>query len=433
MLLILYTWFSYFLLPFYFLRLIIRGIQDKGHLDRWNERLGICHLSRPKQNVIWIHAVSVGEVNALMPLLRSIIDQYEDFEILVTTSTLTGSNLLKSKMGDRIKHQYLPIDIPSFINNFLSFWNPSILIIIETEIWPNLISCCKKKEIYTVLVNARLSELSLNKYKYIKSLISDSISNLGMILTQYESDKKRFKELSSELKNIEVCGNLKFDYEVPSEIKIIAESIRQEWSVQGVHRPTLIAASTHEGEEEIVLEAFTEILKSYKHALLILVPRHPERFNKVLKKVLSTNLVTARRSLNEDVTPLTQVILGDTMGELSLLYSVSDLAFIGGSLIDHGGQNFLEPASLSKALCSGPSLRNFEEISNLLLERKALKIVSDKTDLKEHFETLISFNDLLTRAGEAANEVFLSNKGASNKVLKKLEPHLKQSLKISKV
>jgi len=426
MLLILYTWFSYFLLPFYFLRLIIRGIQDRGHLDRWNERLGICHLSRPKQKVIWMHAVSVGEVNALIPLLRSIIDQYEDFDILVTTSTLTGSNLLKTRVGDKIKHQYLPIDIPHFINNFLSFWNPSILIILETEIWPNLISCCKKKEVFTVLVNARLSELSLNKYKYIKSLISDSISNLGMILTQYESDKKRFKELFLDLKNIEVCGNLKFESEVPSEIKIVAESIRQEWSIQGVHRPTLIAASTHEGEEEIILGAFIEILKSYKNSLLILVPRHPERFNKVFKKVLSNNLTTVRRSLNEDVTPLTQVILGDTMGELSLLYSVSDLAFVGGSLIDHGGQNLLEPASLSKALCSGPSLRNFEEISNLLLQKQALKIVFNKTDLKEYFEILISSVDLLNKTGEASHEVFLSNRGASNKILKKLEPHLEK-------
>jgi len=381
-------------------------------------------LTKPVKEIIWVHAVSVGEVNAAIPLIDSMLHRYEDREILVTTSTLTGSNILLSKMDNKIYHQYLPVDIPHFLEKFISFWKPSILIILETEIWPNLIESCKNNEVRTLLVNARLSNKSLNSYKYIRHLISDAIKKLDVILTQYKSDSERFEELCGESLKIEACGNLKFDYEIPKELNLITQSIKDDWAIAGIHRPTLIAASTHEGEEEIILDSFMKILESKSDALLIVVPRHPERFDRVYKKIKKTNLVVAKRSLEEDISEKVNVLLGDTMGELNLLYSVSDIAFVGGSLVDHGGQNLLEPASLSRPICSGENLRNFQEISKELKEKNALKIIKEPSDLVEFFLELISEKELLKEKGNAANEVFIKNKGALEHILKKVDFYL---------
>lgn len=424
MFLTLYTFFSYLILPLYFFRLLIRGIRDNNQLKRWKERIAIPNLKQLDDRVLWIHAVSVGEVNAAIPLVKILLQEFPDLGILVTTSTLTGSDILLSKLKTKVHHQYLPLDLPYVINRFLKFWQPRLLILLETEIWPNFIHICNKKNIPSVLANARLSEQSLRRYKYIKPLISNSLEKLDLILPQYETDAFRFKELSPLHKGIKVCGNLKFDYEVLDELKVIAKAIRDDWAIEGVLRPTLIAASTHEGEEEIILDAFKNILESINNALLIIVPRHPERFDKVLKKILSRNLKVARRSLQQDVSAKTEVILGDTMGELILLYLVSDIAFVGGSLIDHGGQNLLEPASLSKAICSGPSLRNFEEVSLQLKNNNALRIVSNSQEIEDYFIQLMDDEVLRINSGEFAFEVFKKNQGATVNILSELKPYL---------
>ncbi|MDG2060287.1 MAG: lipid IV(A) 3-deoxy-D-manno-octulosonic acid transferase [SAR86 cluster bacterium] len=427
MVLILYTFLSYLLLPFFFLRLIIRGLKDKDHWNRWHERLGISILNKPIREVLWVHAVSVGEVNAAMPLLRSLLANYPDKDVLVTTSTLTGSKILLSKIGDRVYHQYLPFDLPYFIDRFLCFWEPKALILLETELWPNIVNSCHKKNIFTFLVNARLSIESLNKYLYVKKLLSETLIKVTAIFTQYETDASRFKYLCPEHLSIEVCGNLKFDYDPPKEINIISESIRQDWSIEGKNRPTFIAASTHEGEEEIILDAFTEILRFDQDSLLILVPRHPERFDRVFKKIKKRNFIIARRSLDDDISQEVNVLLGDTMGELSLLYSVSDVAFIGGSLIDHGGQNLLEPASIGLAICSGKSLRNFEDISNQLKKVKALELVENQKNIKDFFISVTKDSELKESMEVAAKRVFLDNKGAVNSILRLLDKYLVQS------
>ncbi len=413
----LYTALFCLLLPVYFARLCWKGLSNKEYFLRWSERLGYSsELPSKDKSIIWIHAVSVGEVNASMPLLRSLITDYPYSEILVTTTTPTGSKLLIERLGNKIKHQYLPVDIPFFINRFLNKWNPKILILLETEIWPNLINICKSRGIYSALVNARLSEKSKINYLKYSTLIKPVIETIDLILPQFESDKRRFQEIADR-KDINTCGNLKFDQDVPTELEDISETIKQDWSIDGNYRPTLIAASTHETEEEEVLKAFKLILKSSPNALLILVPRHLERFDKVKKLINSSGLTLASRSKKEEVKRSTQVLLGDTIGELNFLYSLSDVAFVGGSLIDHGGQNLLEPAAQSLGLLSGPSLRNFSDISEQLIKKEGLTVIRNAQELSDVFVQLIDNPDELKERGEAAFAVFMENRGALQKIV----------------
>ena len=427
MLRLIYTAIFYLALPLYFVRLTIRAVQNPDYLKRWGERLGYgSNLPTEGKTVLWIHAVSVGEVNASIPLVRSLLDTYSNSEILVTTSTPTGSKILLDKMGARVKHQYVPLDLPACLNVFLDRWNPKAVIVLETEIWPNILSMCKERGIFTALVNARLSEKSKDNYNIVKPLAAEALANLDLLIAQYDSDADRFKEINTNLK-IEVCGNLKFDQQVPEEMHSISSSIRDSWSDDG-QRPTLIAASTHETEEEFVLDAFLEILGEAKEALLILVPRHPERFETVFEYIQNRELSVARRSNKDDVTPKTQVLLGDTMGELNFLYSVSDVAFVGGSLVDHGGQNLLEPASLGLPLSSGKSLRNFQEIADELQESKALFLIEEQKELSDFFIDMISKPKKSARIGKASAKVFEKNRGVLIKINQSLNKHLSKLL-----
>tara|TARA_Y100000768_G_scaffold146292_1_gene109119 strand:- start:310 stop:1587 length:1278 start_codon:yes stop_codon:yes gene_type:complete len=407
----LYTALFSLLLPVYFLRLCWKGLSNREYLYRWSERLGLSK-NKPSvgKNIIWIHAVSVGEVNASMSLLRKLIEDFPNFEILVTTTTPTGSKLLLEKLAGKIKHQYLPVDIPFFINLFLKRWKPKMMVLIETEIWPNLISICKKEGVYSALVNARLSEKSKINYLKYSALIRPALDSLDLILAQFESDKSRFTEITA--KEINLCGNLKFDQKIPEELYEISKSIRQSWAIDGKFRPTLIASSTHEGEEEIILDAFKKIHKKLPNSLLILVPRHFERFNQVKRIIKNSGLSFATRSKKSEVANNVQVLLGDTIGELNFLYSLADVAFVGGSLIDHGGQNLLEPSAQSMALLSGPSLRNFSDISDQLIANKALKLVNDAEDISNEFLKLIKDELSLEARGKAALDVFNMNRGA---------------------
>jgi 3-deoxy-D-manno-octulosonic-acid transferase len=427
MLRLIYTAIFYLALPLYFIRLIIRAVQNPDYLKRWGERLGYgSNLPTEGKTVLWIHAVSVGEVNASIPLVRSLLNTYSNSEILVTTSTPTGSKILLDKMGARVKHQYVPLDLPACLNVFLDRWNPKAVIVLETEIWPNILAVCKERGIFTALVNARLSEKSKDKYNMVRPLAAETLGNLDLLIAQYDSDANRFKEINTNLK-IEVCGNLKFDQQVPEEMHSISSSIRDSWS-EGEQRPTLIAASTHETEEEFVLDAFLEILEEAKDALLIIVPRHPERFETVFEYIQNRDLSVARRSQKEDVTPETKVLLGDTMGELNFLYSVSDVAFVGGSLVDHGGQNLLEPASLGLPLSSGKSLRNFQEIADELQEDKALFLIEQQKELSDFFIEMISKPRKSARIGKASAKVFEKNRGVLIKINKFLNKPLSKLL-----
>ena len=422
---LLYTVLLSIFIPLYFLRLVYKGIGNKDYLFRWKERLGLYNSSPDKsKKLVWIHSVSVGEVNASIPLIRNLLNTYPDFEILVTTTTPTGSDILLNQLGSRVKHQYIPIDLPLFIKVFLNHWRPEIFLILETEIWPNFINECNKRLIPSVLLNARLSDESKDSYLKIKSLIEPTLRQLDKILVQFESDKVNFNLLDPSLK-IQTCGNLKFDQEISSELSKITNSIRASWSIEGKNRPTLIAASTHELEEEILLDSFKTIRDTLPNSLLILVPRHLERSNKVKKLISRKGFNFSLRSQKENVTEDTEVLLGDTMGELSFLYALSDLAFVGGSLIDHGGQNLLEPASLGLPICSGPHLRNFLEISRHLKKEQGLKIINNSEDITKLFLDINSDKQLAESMGQAAQKVYLSNRGALDNILNHLHSYFK--------
>ena len=427
---LIYTALFYLLSPLYFLRLFWRGLSNKDYLYRWNERLGFTN-SGPSGDypVIWVHAVSVGEVNASIPLLRALISDFPNSEYIVTTTTPTGSAILLDKMGSKVRHQYMPVDLPLCLDKFLDTWNPRALIILETEIWPNLIMHCKNRGIFTALVNARLSEKSKNKYSqsFVKPLVASTIEGIDLILAQFQSDLLRFKELSKGI-NISLCGNLKFDQDVPEEIDSIVSTIKTDWSIEGKQRPVLIAASTHESEESIILEAFDGIKDVLHDALLILVPRHPERFKKILNLIKEEGFAVVQRSKREDVTKDTQVLLGDTMGELDFLYSVADVAFVGGSLIDHGGQNLLEPAAIGLPITSGPSLRNFQEIATQLEDAGGLTIVNSSNELIKAFINFIEQEGRKEESGKASKDIFLKNRGSLEKIRAKLVPVLNKIL-----
>ena len=391
---------------------------------RWPERLGIAKNTPSKdKNLIWLHAVSVGEVNASIPLLRRLKEEYENIDILITTTTPTGSKLVTERLGNSIQHQYLPVDIPICINKFLNSWQPKILILLETEIWPNLLYHCKKRGICTALVNARLSEKSQLNYEKFISLIQPAFESIDVILAQFDSDKVRLNKITKH-KTIDVCGNLKFDQEVPHELKEIATNIKNDWAINGELRPTLIAASTHEGEEEIILNAFNIIQETHPNSLLILVPRHLERFDQVKELLNESELDFVTRSNKSDVTKTTKVLLGDTIGELNFLYSLSNVAFVGGSLIDHGGQNLLEPAAQGLAILSGPSLRNFSDISKQLISNNALDVINNSSELSERFLFLIENKEIALKRGESAYKVFKDNRGALDKIFNKLKPSI---------
>ena len=350
-------------------------------------------------------------------------EDYEDIEILVTTTTPTGSKLVKERLGSSIQHQYLPVDIPICVNKFLNVWQPRILILLETEIWPNLLYYCKKRGICTALVNARLSEKSQLNYQKFISLMQPAFESIDVILAQFDSDKVRLNKITKH-KTIDVCGNLKFDQEVPHELKEISTNIKNDWAIDGELRPTLIAASTHEGEEEIVLNAFNIIQETHPNSLLILVPRHLERFDQVKELLKESKLDFVTRSNKSDVTKTTKVLLGDTIGELNFLYSLSNVAFVGGSLIDHGGQNLLEPAAQGLAILSGPSLRNFSDISKQLISNNALDIINNSLELSERFLFLIENKEIALERGQSAYKVFSDNRGALDNIFNKIKPSI---------
>ena len=376
-----------------------------SYRKKWYERFGFISWKKTNHPIIWLHAVSVGEVNASKPIVKLLLKKYKHYKIIITTVTPTGAETVIQQYGDNVSNFYLPYDIPFCVKKFIRTINPSILITMETEIWPNLIEICDKRDIFISLVNARLSEKSKQNYEWIKFLISPALKKIDLVIAQYKSDADRFKKINDTTK-ISLCGNLKFDQDIPDQIEAISASIRQSWAVDGKVRPTLIAASTHETEERFVIDSFLEIISKEENSLLILVPRHPERFDDVYGQILEANLEVARRSKKEDVTRSTKVLLGDTMGELNFLYSVSDIAFVGGSLIDHGGQNLLEPAALGLPISSGSSLRNFQEIADELKRDEALLVLNSPSDLSNYFIRLGTNPEEMKKKGQASKKIF---------------------------
>ena len=384
-----------------------RGIKDRRYRERWSERLGYGPVSETP-GTLWVHAASVGEVIAATPMIRALREQAPDHPILVTTMTPTGAERVRAAFGNGVAHAYVPLDLPWMVNRFIRCLTPSVLIIMETEVWPNLVHGCARRGIPVILANARLSEQSAAGYARVAPLALPAFRALDWIAAQAEADAQRFRALGVRSGQLSVTGSIKYDLTIADETRKEAAALRE---TLGTQRPVWIGASTHEGEDARLLEAHCTLLATNPDALLVLVPRHPERFNDVAQAVQDQNLVMARRSRAESAAKA-QVYLADTMGELLMLFGSADIAFIGGSLIERGGHNPLEAAAWSLPVLTGPHVFNFATVFEYLSQEDGVLFVEGEDALARSLQKLFGDETLRRETGQRARAVVEANQGA---------------------
>ncbi|KZY36644.1 3-deoxy-D-manno-octulosonic acid transferase [Alcanivorax sp. HI0044] len=411
---IFYSALWYLLLPFLFLRLWLRGRQAPAYRQRWKERMAWGYRPGTLKNSLWVHAVSVGETLAAVPMIERLLADYPDTPLLVTTTTPTGSERVKALFGDRVTHVYCPWELPTALNRFLRAFDPKTVIVLETELWPNLCAAVKRHGAKLMLMNGRLSEKSYRGYRKFPRLVRPMMARFDALAVQTPVEAKRYVALGAWPERVHAIGSVKFDMSLDDAVRQAAGDLRAAIG----ERPVWIAASTHPGEDEPVLAAHKALLETAPQTLLMLVPRHPERFDSVAQLVRQQGLGLARRSKQDTIAADTQVYLADTMGELLMLFGVADVAFVGGSLVPVGGHNLLEPAGWGKPVLTGPHLHNFTAISNLLDDAGALTLVDNADALAIALQALFRYPDQRQRQGQAAAAVVEANRGALEKGLK---------------
>lgn len=412
----LYTLLFHLGLPLLAVRLWLRSRKAPAYAKRIGERFAL-GLAPMHKGGIWVHAVSVGESIAAAPMIRRLLAEHPGLPITVTCMTPTGSERIQALFANepRVQHCYLPYDLPWAAGRFLDHVQPRLAVIMETELWPNHIHQCVRRHIPVALANGRLSERSARGYARFGKLTAPMLAEMSLLAVQTETEAQRFLDLGARSECVQVTGSIKFDLSIDPDLLVRAQQLRGQWQASG--RPVWIAASTHEGEDAVVLAAHRQLLDSHADALLILVPRHQERFDAVHRLCVEQGLSTVRRSSAQAVTPATQVLLGDTMGELLFMYALADIAFVGGSLVSNGGHNLLEPAALAKPVISGPHLFNFLEIAAMLRQAGALKEVDEAQGLAAAVRELIELPVAAKRMGEAGLAVMRANQGALGRLL----------------
>ncbi|KOO16060.1 3-deoxy-D-manno-octulosonic acid transferase [Vibrio xuii] len=381
--------------------------------QRWKEHFGFTpKLDTPRKGVIWVHAVSVGEVLASKELICRLAEQYPEKQLLVTTTTSTGAEQA-SKLGNNVTHRYMPIDFSWCVRKFLNVIKPEAMLIIETELWPNTIHTVASYNVPMVLVNGRLSQKSFSNYRKLSLLISPILQKLSTIMTVHGDDAERFRQLGISSKKVIETGSIKYDVKFDEEAYHQGQELKLQF---GDNRKVLVAASTHLGEDEQILSAFKFAKLEHPELLLVLVPRHPERFDSVAELIKSQQLSLVRRSSGSlDRLPEgTDVYLGDTMGEMVKFLAASDLVFMGGSLLGDkvGGHNFIEPAMLSRLTITGPSYYNFADLGQQLIAAGALEVVEGEKQLSSKVIECLSSPKKLDQGGRAALSVVEQNQGA---------------------
>lgn len=420
-----YTCIFYLLIPFILCRLLWRSFAAPAYARRWAERFGFFPPLHTTQKVIWLHTVSVGEFLAALPLIRR-LQQKDGIQLVITTTTPTGSERVRSTLGDSVFHVYAPYDIPSVIARFIRRVKPDVLLVMETELWPNTLAACAERQIPTLLINGRLSAKSAKGYARFAGLTRPMLGHLSRALIQYAPDAERFVALGLPVERAVVTGNIKFDLTLSDELRQQAADLKVRLSDQG-RRPVLMAASTHQGEDEIILDAFAQVRASGsrqgQQAILVLVPRHPERFERVGQLCQARGFRVVRRS--EGVwSPEGDILLGNTMGELLLMLGASDMAFVGGSLVPNGGHNFIEPAAWGLPLFSGEHLFNFAEVARLMTEAGALEQVTSAEELARAWLHLLEDEQACQQRGAAALKVASDNRGALDNTLEVIDTYL---------
>ena len=396
---------------------LFRGVVNRSYRDRVGQRFGLGYPQLEK--CIWIHAVSVGEVQAAVPLIRAIGKRFPKHNMLVTTVTPTGAARVDAMFGDTVSHCYIPFEMPVAVDKFFASVKPQLALIIETEIWPNLYQGCGVRDIPLVLVSARISPKSVDSYRKFLPLFRKTLSHGIIIAAQSQADADRFRSLGASPVRTWVTGNIKFDIELPADLVQQGREFRQHYFGD---RPVWIAASTHDVEEQQVLSAHRQLLETYPDLLLVLVPRHPERFAAVREMINKAQLRMVARTEDRACDASTTVFLGDTMGEVPLFYAASDIAFVGGSLVPIGGHNMLEPAALGLPVISGPHVYNAQEIADMFIELGACHIVTDPAELVAAVDELLANKNDAAERGSKGLEIVQQNRGALRRLLGLLEP-----------
>jgi len=412
----LYTLVLYLLMPFILLRLLWRALRAPDYRKRWGERFAVFAKPSLLNKVYWVHAVSVGETLAAVPMIKAILANNPDASVVVTTTTPTGSAQVKSIFADQVFHVYAPYDLPDCVSRFLGKVRPTALIIMETELWPNTISQCHRRNIPVILANGRLSEKSAKGYKKISRLITPVLEKISLAAMQYPKDAERMQALGLRAENCQTIGNIKFDLDISATIRQQAESLRQELNQYG-ERVIWIAASTHSGEDQIILDVFQKLKLEIPSLFLILVPRHPERFVEVAQLAEEKNFIIQRRSASKVINEKSQILLADTMGELLILFGVADFTFVGGSFVPVGGHNLMEPAAWALPIVCGDSLFNFLQAARMLQENNAMFVVSSNAELFSRVKELVENKTMREDMGKNAFTVAEKNRGALKKLL----------------
>jgi 3-deoxy-D-manno-octulosonic-acid transferase len=420
MLRLLYNSLIYVAAPIAFGATLWRGLRDPAYRERRTERFGV---GQPlaSDDTLWVHAVSVGEVQAAVALIRELLRRYPQRQIIVTTGTPTGAQRVQSLFGNRVHHIFLPYDLPGAVRRFLNRVRPRVAIVMETEVWPNLFRECARRRIPVVIASARLSPKSVRGYRWLASLFKDALANGIEIAAQTQADADRFISVGANPEHTHVVGSVKFDLEVPEEVQAHGRAFRQ---TNFADRPVWIAGSTHPIEEDVLFAAHAKLRESHPRALLVLVPRHPNRFSEVKDWLTKNSVRFTTRSSHDAPNEGTVVFLVDTLGELLMFYASADVAFVGGSLVPIGGHNLLEPAAVGVPVITGPHNFNAPDTARALIERNAAREVRTDAELATTLAELIDDPNSRREQAARARAFVANNRGALERLLALLEPHL---------
>jgi 3-deoxy-D-manno-octulosonic-acid transferase len=404
-----YNIMLWLLLPYIFLHLWWRARKQPAYLKHLGERFGRYQV-RGKQPLIWLHTVSVGETRAAATLIQRLRETYPHHQILLTHTTPTGRATSEQLYGDDVIRVYLPYDYPFAVRRFLHHFQPSIGILLETEIWFNLVHACHTAQIPLLLLNARLSEKSARGYARFEQLSRNALAQLSAIAAQTNDDAKRIEQLGGE--NVTITGNLKFDIKPPAAMLELGKQLREQF---GKQRKIFLAASTREGEEALLIKALQQ--HNIPDLLLIIVPRHPQRFSEVATLLQKHDIRFQHRSEQQPIRAETQVVLGDSMGEMFAYYASADLAFIGGSLLPYGGQNLIEACAVGTPVLIGPYTFNFSDATRLAIDAGAAIQIRDAQTLMRQLSSLINNREHLAEMQQQGIAFIQRNRGATNKTL----------------